>query len=183
MGRCLPLAVDFEGIVFRGCAPFYATLGDLLAGEGSRLHGGRWNPKGGFPTAYTSLELQTAVEECLATSRYYGWPDETNLPLTFVAIRVKLHLILDLRRDGPAYETLGMTRDLMVEEDWHRVSDPSLEAATQSGGRIARKVGFEGLFVPSAANASGSNLVWFPGRLHADSELKIVNADKLKPRP
>jgi RES domain-containing protein len=181
VNKCISLAIPFEGIVFRGCTPRYATGADLLTGEGSRRKGGRWNPQNSFPAVYTSVDVQTAWDECLAAGRYYGWAVQDSLPLTMVAIAVKFHQILDLRYEGLAYETLEITRDLIVRENWHDARDPAPESAVQACGRIIRMVGFEGMLVPSAAKSGGSNLIWFPGRLLAESEreLKIINAEKL----
>ena len=42
--RLKSLAEPFAGIVYRSSTPKYATLEDLLSGEGSKREGGRWNP-------------------------------------------------------------------------------------------------------------------------------------------
>ena len=43
-------AAQFRGILYRACDPIYANTRDLLTGEGSQRHGGRWNaPRGAQP--------------------------------------------------------------------------------------------------------------------------------------
>jgi RES domain-containing protein len=58
-----PTRLDITG--YRSATPQYAREPDLLTGEGSRLHGGRWNPPG-IAAVYASFAPETAMEEMLA---------------------------------------------------------------------------------------------------------------------
>ena len=62
---------------YRSTTPEYAKEADLITGEGSRLHGSRWNPPG-IAAVSASFTPETAMEESLAHFRYYG------IPLIFV---------------------------------------------------------------------------------------------------
>ncbi|HLW65477.1 MAG TPA: RES family NAD+ phosphorylase, partial [Gemmataceae bacterium] len=86
----------FEGVVYRSTSPKYASEADLVTGRGSAQFGGRWNPIG-IAAVYASLTPETAMAETLASNRYYGLPVEDAMPRVFVAVRVRLKRVLDLR--------------------------------------------------------------------------------------
>src|SRR5437867_3016068 len=94
--KMIAAARRWHDVVFRFVEPIYATERDLLTGEGSRIHGGRWNPKNSFATVYAALEDSTALAESKAAFAYYGWDQADALPRTLVAIDVQLHRVLDL---------------------------------------------------------------------------------------
>ena len=56
IGRCLPLAIPWTGDVFRFAVPRWATVAQLLAGEGALRAGGRWHPVDRFRAVYASLD-------------------------------------------------------------------------------------------------------------------------------
>lgn len=58
-----------------------AHIEEALTGEGARLHGGRWNPRG-VPVAYASATLSLAVLEALVHT------DPNSLPGDFLALPV-----------------------------------------------------------------------------------------------
>ena len=74
---------------YRSTTPEYAKVDDLMTGEGSRLHGSRWNPPG-IAAVYASFTPATAMEESLAHFRYYGIPFHAAMPRVFVAIKAQL---------------------------------------------------------------------------------------------
>lgn len=98
MNRCLDKAIEWSGVFYRSAAVPYANKDDVITGVGSKRTGARWNAPNSFRTVYTSLDLQTALEESLAHCRYYELPLETITPRVFIAIRVRLQCILDLSR-------------------------------------------------------------------------------------
>src|SRR6478609_2831635 len=73
-------------VVFRCSEPGYATKKDLLTGEGSRKHGGRWNPPSSFATVYAAFSDATALAETKANHLYYGLDPADALPRTLVAV-------------------------------------------------------------------------------------------------
>ncbi|HEY3963758.1 MAG TPA: RES domain-containing protein [Planctomycetaceae bacterium] len=64
-------ATEFVESAYRSSIPKYAKEAELLTGEGSRRHGGRWNPIG-IAVVYAALTPETAMAETLAHNRYYG---------------------------------------------------------------------------------------------------------------
>ncbi len=170
-------AIAFEDKVYRSSSPKYATETDLITGEGSRLFGGRWNPKG-IAVVYASLNPETAMAETLAHHRYYNLPIENAMPRTFVALQVQLQCVLDLS-DGSIRQRLRVSEKDMLTVDWRQEMHANQEPITQRLGRAAHSTGFEGLLVPSAAEKNGRNLLVFPANLQSDSFLEVINPDKL----
>ena len=172
-----PAGVAFEGVVYRSCTPKYATESDLLTGEGSRQWGGRWNPIG-LAMVYSTLTPETAMAETLASNRYFGEPIEDAMPRTFVAVRVKLKTVLDLR-DTNLRRRLRLSLPTLLLIDWRVEMYAGSEPLTQLIGRAAHATGWEGMIVPSGADHAGHNLLIFPDRLAAGSRIRVVNPDKL----
>jgi RES domain-containing protein len=178
MIRSKPFATDWAGVAYRSVVPRYASSQELLSGHGSRQYGGRWNPPESFPAVYASLDPETALAEALAHCRHYGIPVEHAMPRVFVAIRAELARVLDLN-DGAIRRSLRVSRGRMCEEDWRACCDAGTEAITQALGRIARQIELDGLLVPSAALADGTNLVVFPDNLSTTSSLAIIRPEDL----
>ena len=176
--RLLLIASAFAETVYRSSTPKYANEGDLLSGEGSSKNGGRWNPVG-IAAVYASLTPQTAMEETLAHNRYYGVPPQDAMPRTFVAITAELQAVIDLR-SGELRQRLQVSLDRMLRLDWRKEIRDGRPPVTQVIGQAAADVGLEGLIVPSAADSHGHNLVVFPANLQSGSELKVLNAERLK---
>lgn len=177
MVRLRPAAIGYQGVVFRSTSPAYANESDLLTGEGSRITGGRWNPRG-IAVVYASLGPETALAETLAHNRYYGIPDDHTMPRTFVAIDVKLTVVLDLRA-GSIRQRLKVAAARMLDIDWRSQMQRGREPITQAIGRTASQAGWEGLLVPSAADRQGSNLLVFPQNRRKQSALRVLNVDRL----
>ena len=167
-------AVPFDGVVYRSSTPRFATGSDLLTGNGSRSRGGRWNPIG-VATVYSTLAPETAMAESLAHSRYYGERIEDSMPRTFVAIRVRLQKVLDLR-DAKVRRRLQVSIAKLLQIDWRQEMYASREPITQRVGRAAHSLGWEALIVTSAADPTGHNLLCFPDCLLTGSGMTILNA-------
>jgi len=157
--------------VFRFTDMTYANLKDLITGEGSRKAGGRWNPKGSFPTLYFSLDPETALAEALAQHRSQNMPDIEATPLVLTGCRVDVQSILDLTNPG-IRRLLSVTMRQLCQP-WRPLQHAGQEALTQAIGRLARAHGFQGLLAPSAAHVVGRNLVLFRDKV-SDNELTIV---------
>ncbi|MCP3998022.1 MAG: RES domain-containing protein [bacterium] len=173
MRRCQQHAAPWEGTVFRSTTLEYSRSGDITSGEGSRLYGGRWNPVGHFAAIYACLDPETAMEETLAHFRYYGIPEHAAMPRLFVAIEVRLSLVLDLR-DGRLRQRLRVSSERMMASDWRTAHCSEGGSVTQSLGWAAYSVGLEGLLVPSAVRRAGTNLIAFPGNLRSSSKLGVL---------
>jgi RES domain-containing protein len=170
-------ACKLDGTVYRSCAPKYATSSDLLSGEGSRLYGGRWNPKG-VTSVYGSFDPETAMAETLAGANYFGVPVHSTMPRVFVAFEFKLSEVLNLT-DGSIRKSLGISESRMMDCDWRRESSKGADALTQAIGRAASEAGLEAILVASAAIDEGENLVVFVNNLRRGSHLALVSPDKL----
>jgi RES domain-containing protein len=178
---CFTKLVDdaeaFSGTTYRSCTPRYATETDLVTGEGSKLHGARWNPKG-IAVVYAADSPETAMAESLAHFRYFSIPVHSAMPRVFVAIEMKLKRVVDLRESN-VRQRLHVSNDTMTTIDWRKEVKAGLLPVTQAIGQAAFEAGVEGLIVPSAAQPEGFNVLAFPKNLKKGSKLQILNADSL----
>jgi RES domain-containing protein len=172
-----PARLDITG--YRSATPKYAKETDLLTGEGSRLHGGRWNPPG-IAAVYASFTPETAMEETLAHFRYYGIPLHAAMPRIFVAIRAQLTKVLDLT-EGVNRRRIQIAESRLLECDWRDDVKRGKESLTQLLGRAAKAAGFEAMIVRSAAAKAGYNMVIFPENLRTASQLSVLDPEKLSP--
>ena len=170
-------AQSFSGTTYRSCTPRYATETDLLTGEGSKLHGARWNPKG-IAVVYAADSPETAMAESLAHYRYFGIPVQSAMPRTVVAIELKLKCVVDLR-ESSVRQRLHVSKESMVTVDWRKEVKAGLLAITQAIGQASFDAGVEALIVPSAAQSDGFNLLVFPANLKKGSKIQILNVDSL----
>ena len=115
--RASATTASFRGTLYRACDPTYANTRDLLTGEGSRRHGGRWNGPGTFATVYLAQTVEGAIAETLGLPPHVGLDPARRLPLTLVAIEARLGAVLDLT-DAPMRRTLGVTLTAMNACDW-----------------------------------------------------------------
>lgn len=177
--RCVPHLTSFSGTMCRAVAVRFANSNDLLAGEGAKKHGGRWNPPGLFCVVYGTLDPFSALAETVGTYGHYSIPFfKQRLPLVLVAIEVELRKVLDLT-DGKMRHHLGVSEERMVEADWQTAQNKGNEGLTQAIGRLAWEANCEALLVSSARLKKQTNLVIFPDRLRGTSRLTIVNRTDL----
>ena len=176
--RCIPFRTSFTGILYRAACVGRANPEDLVAGVGSLLTGGRWNPLGAFCALYASLNETTALNEARQQDLRQGVARWMSLPLVVTAIDADVWPVLDLF-DGRIRRILRVTRARMLAESWWTIQDEGREAITQAIGRLAREQGFAALLVPSTIDASAANVVIFPDRLRLTNRVSIVNADRL----
>jgi RES domain-containing protein len=169
-------AGSLREVMFRCSEPTFATKDDLLTGDGSRKHGGRWNPPASFATVYAAFSDATALAESKAHFLYYGLDPADALPRTIVAVDVKLAKVLDLT-DGMVRKTLGVSATRMRGDDWRKLNRRGTESLTQAIGRAGYESGLEGMIVPACDG--GRNVVWFPGNLRETSKATIRNIGKL----
>ncbi len=136
--RITTLAVhahSLREVVFRCSEPMYATEGDLLTGEGSRKHGGRWNPPRSFATVYAALSDVTALAEAKANHVYYGLDPADVLPRMIIAVDVNLAKILDLT-DGTIRKNLGVSATRMRNDDWRKLNRRAAESLNECNRRL-----------------------------------------------
>ncbi len=168
----LPMARPVDVVGFRSTTPKYAGSSDVLSGEGSRLHGGRWSPIG-LRAVYASLTPEAAMAETLAYYRYYNLSLASAMPRLFVAIRFQLAAVIDLT-DGDVRKRLRLSEAELIQCDWRKKLAVSQTPITQLVGHAAQLAGFEGLLVRSSAAVNDKNLVAFPGQMRLGSDISLV---------
>jgi RES domain-containing protein len=178
----LPQVRAFRGVLYRACDPAWANSRDLLTGDGSRAHGGRWNSPGSFAAIYLSQKFEGAIAEVLGLSGHYGFDPSARLPLTLVAIDAALESVLDLA-EARVRKMTRLTLKLMTSCDWRQENTAGREAVAQALGRAAFDLGIQGIIVPSAVKRSLRNLIVFPANLGKSCHLRISKADRLPPPP
>jgi RES domain-containing protein len=166
--------VRFQGAAYRAHNPRWSW--DALSGEGTRLHGGRFNAKG--PSAlYLSLDWNTAVLEG-NQGFAYRFP-----PLTIVCYDVDCDDIADLstaaglRAHKVARGDLARPWKLLAET---RAPVPSWQVADRLRGE-----GAAGIIVPSVApGAEGGarNLVLWHWSDTLPHKVAVFDPDRRLPR-
>lgn len=111
-----------------------------MSGEGARIVGGRWNPKGSFAVLYLGTSQKTVIAEFhrLAAQQHLA-PDQF-LPRTLHRYATDLHATLDLR-DPSALSDAGLTPAQIGGDDL---------GPCQAVGEAAFVAGFEAVIAPSA---------------------------------
>lgn len=169
-----------RGILYRACDPAYANTRDLLTGEGSRKHGGRWNAPGIMAIVYLAQSWEGAMAETLGVASRYGFDPSARLPLTLVAVDAVLEAVVELA-DPQLCAMLKLFPDAIDQCDWRAENAAGREGLTQALGRAAFAAGFHGIIVPSAARCGLGNLNIFPDNLNNACKLSICRAEKLPP--
>jgi RES domain-containing protein len=143
--------VRYRGLLYRALNPIWAR--QPLSGEGARLHGGRFNPKG-MAALYASLTPLTAIREANRAGAFQ--------PVTLVCYRADLDPVLDAR-DPAALAAHGATAALLADDAW-RLRTASGKAPTQALAERLVAAGFAGLlvrsFAPGATPADLNLVLW-----------------------
>lgn len=113
-----------------------------LDGEGARLYGGRWNPKG-VPMVYTGSTLSLATLEVLVHFAFDTAPDD------YVAITLRL-----------PDDAITELRQADLPPRWYE--EPAPRECQAIGGRWARSMESLALRVPSAVIPSERNVLINP---------------------
>ena len=121
---------SFNAVLFRFVHPQFSAAEEIITGEGGHWASGRWNLKSAMRVAYTAMEPETALAECLAHARYYNLPLSTALPRVLVSLVLRATSVLDLR-DANLRRVLRIALDEMTATDWRRENRRSREAVTQ----------------------------------------------------
>jgi RES domain-containing protein len=131
---------------------------DPLSTRGSRLLGGRWNPRG-LDALYATLDIVTVRAE-LARGAVRRRMEETAIyPVQLVELTVETRAV-DLTT-GDRLVVLGVAAPFSILTPTDQ---------TQKIGRIAAGLGIEALLVPSVVTR-GKNAVLFPANLAENIEV------------
>jgi RES domain-containing protein len=128
-----------------------------LTGEGSRLHGGRWNPPG-IPIIYTSSSVALASIECFV-----------NTPSEIVSL--SNYQRVDILIPNEASSEAIQTTDL--PSNW--ASTPAPGFLSEIGRKWAERGSSLILVVPSAALGGHENNVLINPRHPQMNEIKVVS--------
>ena len=169
----------WHGTAYRVTTLDYPNPKSILLGQGSFLHGGRWNAIGSFRAVYGSTVDTVAVAESRATADYAQIPLPFATPRLLVAIELALQAVLDLTH-ASVRERLGITIDELRTEDWRKVQEDGRESFTQAIGRAVFSSGGEGVCVPSGRVPGGVNAVYFPQNHRAASRVVVLESEKLE---
>lgn len=135
-----------------------AFAGSAFAGEGARLYGGRWNPKG-VPMVYTAASQSLALLEMLV--------QDPPLRARYVVIEARI----------PADLAIDRVRIDHLPSDWREIT--AREKLQAIGAEWARKRNSAVLIVPSAIVPAESNYLLNP--LHPEfKRIKIRKPTTVK---
>src|SRR3978361_109813 len=77
---------SWKGAAYRVTTLDYPSPKSILLGQGSFLHGGRWNAPGSFRAVYGSTADVVAVAESRANAEYAGIPFPVRTPRLLVTV-------------------------------------------------------------------------------------------------
>jgi RES domain-containing protein len=143
-------AASLQGEFFRSVAFRHFHPDDVVSGEGTRLHGGRFVPPG-VAAVYASLDEQTALHEAIARKsllRGRTHIEFRDYPRMTYVLRITTERNLDL--------SIPLHPDL--QNVLARSLRPGEHAASQALAGIWIKAGIESVVFPSATGA-GRNVV------------------------
>jgi RES domain-containing protein len=168
----------WSGFAYRVTTLDYPRPESILQGEGSFLHGGRWNAIGSFRAVYGSTTDTVAVAESRANAEYAGIRFPIRAPRLLVTIELQLEAVLDLTQ-AVVIEQLELRMEELREEDWRKIQATGFESFSQCLGRAAFAVGATGLVAPSAKVHGGVNVVYFPEQRRASERAQVCEPGKL----
>ncbi len=165
---------SWSGTVYR----YTSASRDALSGEGARLNGGRWNPRGLFPTVYLADPFPACLSEFKRMAHAFGMPPQAIIARGYLThtIAVTTLPVLDLRTDG-ALDRVGLQRsDIEDQDDW---------TACQAVGHAAWFLERAGILAPSATG-EGTVLAAFeervgPGQLALRASRTLLATDLSSP--
>ncbi len=168
-----PHVGEWQHAGYRFAPRAFATLDHFTSGEGARLAGGRFTPRGGPRTVYLAADIQTAAAEVAYYHTLFGVPDTAFRPRVLAAVAVSVGAVLDLTAPA-ARADLGLPDDALAT-DWRVESERGGVAPTQLLGRLVWEVGFEGLVAPSVRRPEGTNVVLFPDNFGPHSHAVMID--------
>lgn len=150
------------------------SWGDALDPSFAQRNGGRWNPRGSFPTLYLNGDLPTARAQI--NRMLDGYPvDPEDLDAPYVLVTVALPRSQTV---ADAITNHGLER-LGLADSYPFANGAVVSHATcQPIGAAIRLAGLRGVHARSAVldDGSGRELAWFPAR--ASSKARRVAVDR-----
>ena len=165
----------FRGIVYRAHDPRWSW--PPVSGEGSRLHGGRFN-RIGVPAFYTSLSPLTAIRE----ASYLHRAMQPNL---LCAYEIDAEPIFDAL-DSRHRREQAVTDDVLRCPSWEWDMDRGVTPRSQALADRLIAAGYVGMRVPSFAREAGAddvNLVLWRWSDRRPSRVVLIDDDARLPVP
>ncbi len=164
----------YKGIGFRAHNPFWSF--SPLSGEGAKLHGGRFNPKG-IPALYLSLTAPTALAEY-----NQGFPHRPQ-PTTLCAYEIDCDDVIDLC-ESTQRKAAGITHSEM-ECAWELMFALKQKPPTWLMAERLISSGASGVITPSyAKNAptGARNIVFWHWHDHVPHQVKLIDDEGRLPK-
>jgi len=153
-------AVPLHGEFFRSVAFRHFHPDDVIGGEGTRLHGGRFVPPG-VAAVYASFDEQTALREVTARSSLLHGRN-------FIEFRDYPRMIYVLRVTTQRNLDLSISLDSGLQKVLAHAVRPGDHTASQTLAGIWIDAGIESVVFPSATG-SGRNVVVYLSNSALDS--------------
>lgn len=134
--------MQFKGFLYRALNPNYASA--PLSGEGAKLYGGRFNPKG-IEALYSSLSPETAIRE----SNQVG----SLQPTMLVCYEANIQNVFDTN-DSTLLKKYSLSTEQLAANNWRDEMNASGRSATQIFAQLLIDDGYNGLRVRSHAAGS-----------------------------
>jgi RES domain-containing protein len=158
----------YSGEAFRHQGPGYQPLN----AEGSRIHGGRWNPRESFPVLYLALSVPTAAAEFYRLAERQGMQAARLLPRRLYRYEVQLSAVADLT-DREARQPIGLAPEDLSADNAH---------CCQEIGEAVHYAGFEAIHAPSATGQGEILAVMFD-RMKSGSSVNPVDFETWETLP
>jgi RES domain-containing protein len=138
--------VQFKGLAYRAHNPFWSF--DPLSGDGAKVHGGRFNPKG-IPALYLALSPTLALAEY-----NQGFPHRPQ-PVTLCTYEVDCTDIIDLTKHNVRARVKTTLEEL--SSAWEMILTLKQTPLTWQLAERLIKSGAAGIIVPSYARNAPDN--------------------------
>ncbi len=163
-----------KGLAYRAHNPFWSF--SPASGDGAKLHGGRFNPKG-TAALYLSMTAPTALAEY-----NQGFPHRPQ-PSTLCAYELRCEDLLNLL-DGDQRKTAGISLSEMACA-WELMVAMKQTPPTWVMTERLIGLGVAGIIVPSYAKNSppdGKNIVLWDWHDHPPHQAKLIDDDNRLPK-
>ena len=161
--------MHYQGILYRALNPIRAR--EPLSGEGARLYGGRFNPRG-TPALYTSMSVLTSIREANQAGSLQ--------PTTLISMEADLDPVFDAE-DPADLAARAIDHAALARDDWRL---QMRQNGTSAGQEIARRLiaeGYHGMRIRSfAKGATGTdhNMVLWKWGARLPARLRLIDDDR-----
>ncbi|MCU7916795.1 MAG: RES domain-containing protein [Candidatus Thiodiazotropha sp. (ex Epidulcina cf. delphinae)] len=166
--------MQYKGLAYRAHNPYWSF--SPVSGEGAKLRGGRFNPKG-IPALYLSLTTPTALVEY-----NQGFPHRPQ-PVTLCAYEIDCDDLLNLE-DSDQRDIAGISRAEMACA-WELMLAMKQTPPTWLMAERLITAGIAGIIVPSYAKNTppgGQNIVFWDWDDRPPHQVKLIDDENRLPK-